>query len=111
MVVTGGPRRNSEDREKVIGEAEGRAQILEKNAEAYEAKRINEANGQASAFKAILNQLNGKDEKGRSVKNIVMYRMYLETMDYILSNNSNLMIIDEGIDNLVPFLEQKFNVK
>ena len=58
-----------------------------------------------------MNQLNGKDEKGRSVKNIVMYRMYLETMDYILSNNSNLMIIDEGIDNLVPFLEQRINVK
>lgn len=98
-------------REKVIGEAEGRAQILEKNAEAYEAKRINEANGQASAFKAILNQLNGKDKKGRSVKNIVMYRMYLETMEHVLSNNSNLMIIDEGIDNLVPFLEQRINVK
>ena len=32
--------------------------------------------------------------------------MYIETMDFILSKNSNKIIIDKDIENLVPLLDQ-----
>ena len=36
-------------------------------------------------------------------------RLYLETMEYVLSNNKNKIIVDKDIENLVPFLNQKLN--
>ena len=33
-------------------------------------------------------------------------RLYLETMEEVLSQNKNKIIVDKDIENLVPFLNQ-----
>ena len=73
---------------KIIAEAEG-----------YAIERVNEANGDVALFESILKEYNKAPQ-------ITKDRLYIEAMNEILSNNSNKIIVDKDIENLVPFLDQ-----
>ena len=39
-------------------------------------------------------------------------RLYIETMEHVMSQNKNKIIVDKDIENLVPLLDQsKFKIK
>ena len=68
-------------------------------AEGYSIERINKANGDADYYNSIYNEY-------KLYPKVTKTRMYIETMNIILSKNKNKIIIDKDIENLVPFLNQ-----
>ena len=77
--------------------------ITESEGDAIE--RVNSANGDANYYLSLFNEYKQYPEVTKS-------RMYIETMDFILSKNSNKIIVDKDIENLVPLLDQnKLKVK
>ena len=102
--------RAKQDQETLINEAkqeynkqiykiEGEAQKIIAEAEGYAIERVNEANGDVALFESILKEYNKAPQ-------ITKDRLYIEAMNEILSNNSNKIIVDKDIENLVPFLDQ-----
>ncbi len=85
-------------REKILPEARGQAIKLLQEAEAYKQAKIAQATGDAARFKSIYQAyLKGKD--------VTKERIYIETMEDILSN-ANKIIIDSknGDQGVVPYL-------
>jgi len=90
---------------KVIFKAEGEALQIVSEAEGYAFERINQAEGDAILFTSILEEYLANPQ-------ITKTRLYLETMEYVLDENNNIIVIDSDIENLVPFLDQnKIRVK
>ncbi len=84
-------------REKILPEARGRAIKLLQQAEAYKQSKIAQATGDAARFKAIYNAyLKGKD--------VTKERIYIETMEEVLSNANKIIIDDNAASNVVPYL-------
>ena len=83
---------NFQKAEKIITEANGDA-----------IERTNQAKGDVALFESILLEYNKAPQ-------ITKDRLYLETMEEVLSNNKNKIIVDKDIENLVPFLNQKLNM-
>ena len=81
---------------------EGEAEKIITEANGYAIERTNEAEGDVALFESILLEYNKAPQITRD-------RLYLETMEYVLSNNKNKIIVDKDIENLVPFLNQKLN--
>ena len=84
---------------KKIYKVEGDAARMITEAEGYSIERINTANGDADYYLSLYDEYKLFPEVTKS-------RMYIETMNYILSNNKNKIIIDKDIENLVPLLDQ-----
>lgn len=95
-------------RDKIINEAEGqknkilpaalgKKERVIKEAEGYKIKRINEAQGDTNAFLAIL-------EEYKKAQEVTRRRLYLETMSEILPQCEKIYLINEGQNNLLPFL-------
>ena len=81
---------------------EGQAEKIITEANGYAIERTNQAQGDVALFESILLEYNKAPQ-------ITKDRLYLETMEHVLSNNKNKIIVDKDIENLVPFLNQKFN--
>tara|TARA_B110001454_G_scaffold9283_1_gene8735 strand:- start:1876 stop:2844 length:969 start_codon:yes stop_codon:yes gene_type:complete len=81
---------------------EGQAEKTITEANGYAIERTNQAEGDVALFESILLEYNKAPQITRD-------RLYLETMEYVLSNNKNKIIVDKDIENLVPFLNQKLN--
>tara|TARA_B110000263_G_scaffold249505_1_gene267310 strand:+ start:9675 stop:10643 length:969 start_codon:yes stop_codon:yes gene_type:complete len=81
---------------------EGEAAKTITEANGYAIERTNQAEGDVALFESILFEYNKAPQITRD-------RLYLETMEYVLSNNKNKIIVDKDIENLVPFLNQKLN--
>ena len=81
---------------------EGQAEKIITEANGYAIERTNQAKGDVALFESILLEYNKAPQ-------ITKDRLYLETMEYVLSNNKNKIIVDKDIENLVPFLNQKLN--
>ena len=81
---------------------EGEAAKTITEANGYAIERTNQAEGDVALFESILLEYNKAPQITRD-------RLYLETMEYVLSNNKNKIIVDKDIENLVPFLNQKLN--
>ena len=81
---------------------EGQAEKIITEANGYAIERTNQAEGDVALFESILLEYNKAPQ-------ITKDRLYLETMEYVLSNNKNKIIVDKDIENLVPFLNQKLN--
>ena len=81
---------------------EGQAEKIITEANGYAIERTNQAQGDVALFESILLEYNKAPQ-------ITKDRLYLETMEYVLSNNKNKIIVDKDIENLVPFLNQKLN--
>ena len=76
---------------------EGQAEKIITEANGYAIERTNQAEGDVALFESILLEYNKAPQ-------ITKDRLYLETMEYVLSNNKNKIIVDKDIENLVPFL-------
>lgn len=99
-----------EDKSRYINEAEAyRNDILPKArgeaarqvnvAEAYKGAKVRKAKGDAAHFTSVLKEYN-------KAKNITKRRLYLETMEEILSNPDaeKLILSDEALKKSVPYL-------
>jgi len=85
-------RRNQE-----VPRAKGEAQQIIANAEGYAAERVNIAKGEASRFEAVLKEY-------LEAPAVTRRRIYLESMDDILSRVENLYIVQEGQFMPLPLL-------
>ena len=81
---------------------EGEAQKIVTEANGYAIERTNQAKGDVALFESILIEYNKAPQ-------ITKDRLYIETMEIVLSQNKNKIIVDKDIENLVPFLNQKLN--
>src|SRR5271155_4505885 len=84
---------------RVVPEARGRAAKITQDAEAYREQTVAEANGETSRFSQIYDQY-------KKAPGVTRQRMYLETMERILGENSKT-IIDTGPPTgpgVVPYL-------
>ena len=107
--------RAKQDQETLINEAkqgynkqiyriEGEAQKIITEAEGYAIERVNNAKGDVALFESVLKEY-------LKAPQITKDRLYIETMEHVLSKNHNKIVIDKDIENLVPFLNQKMIAK
>ncbi|MCK5157319.1 MAG: FtsH protease activity modulator HflK [Spirochaetales bacterium] len=82
---------------KEIPKAQGEALQLIQIAEGYSAERINEAIGDVARFNAVR-------EAYKTDPDVTTTRLYIETMEDILSSSSagDVTIIDKKLDNFLP---------
>jgi modulator of FtsH protease HflK len=80
---------------RVIPKAEGEAQQKVSAAEGYAKQRINEAEGNAGRFTALLTEY-------KKAPDVTRQRIYLETMQDILSTTPNKVIVDDDIPQMLP---------
>lgn len=83
---------------KAIPRAEGTAEQKILEAEGYAINRVNRAKGDAEKFLAIWREYN-------RAKDVTRRRLYLETMLEVLPKASEIFIVDEGQQGLVPLLQ------
>jgi modulator of FtsH protease HflK len=74
----------------VIPKARGEARKIEREAEAYKEQRILRANGDAAKFSSMLAEY-GKAEQ------VTRQRMYLETMERVLSKVEKKVVVDKDV--------------
>jgi membrane protease subunit HflK len=83
---------------KIVPEARGTAARVSERAQGYRDKTVAEANGQAQRFTKIY------EEYAKS-PDVIRQRLYLETMEEVLSKNSKIIIDGNGQQNgVVPYL-------
>lgn len=81
----------------VIPRARGEAQETIQLAEAYALNRVNRATGEADRFNSMYNEYVKAPE-------VTKKRIYYETMERILPNLGNKIIVDEKGNNVLPLL-------
>jgi len=83
---------------EVTQRAEGEAQQILREAEAYRQERVNQAQGDTQRFLAILTEY-------KQAPDITKRRIYLQTMEDVLSN-MNKVLIEPGAEGsgVVPYL-------
>ncbi|SHJ97313.1 FtsH protease activity modulator HflK [Paramaledivibacter caminithermalis] len=82
--------------EKLPG-ARAKAYKLIQDAEAYKAEKVSQAKGDVENFVQVY-------EKYKVAKDITKTRLYLETMEKILTKVKNKYIIDSSNDNVIKYL-------
>ena len=83
-------------RNRVLGEAKGRAAQIVEQAKAYRAKVVAEAQGEAERFNKILVEY-------QKAPSVTRKRLYLETMENVLSR-ADKVLLDTPKQGVVPFL-------
>ncbi|MFP4643983.1 MAG: FtsH protease activity modulator HflK [Spirochaetales bacterium] len=87
-----------EEYNRQIPRVRGQAERLIEEARGYQARRVNEAEGSASRFTSVLEAY---DEAPRITRN----RLYIETIEQILSNDSEVTLIDRNLQNMLPLFD------
>ncbi|MBL9139798.1 MAG: FtsH protease activity modulator HflK [Verrucomicrobiales bacterium] len=82
---------------KAIPQARGAADQKIREAEGYSTKRVNEAEGDAARFRSVLEQYVKAPEVTRQ-------RLYLEAIQEVLPRLGKRVVIDAGLNQLLPFL-------
>jgi modulator of FtsH protease HflK len=80
---------------KVVPRAEGRAQQQIEEARGYALERVNNAKGEANRFTALYKEY-------AKAREVTRQRMYLETMEEILSNVGKKIITDNKASGILP---------
>lgn len=78
-----------------IPAAQGEAEKMIAEAEGYAAERINRAEGDTARFNAVRNEY----EKN---KEITRERLYIETMEDVLTSDGSITLIDSNLENMLP---------
>lgn len=78
-----------------IPAAQGEAEKMIAEAEGYAAERINRAEGDTARFNAVRNEY----EKN---KEITRERLYIETMEDVLTSDDSITLIDSNLENMLP---------
>ncbi len=84
-------------RNKLLGEAQGEASKIVEDAKAYKARVTNEAEGEAKRFEAVF-------EEYSKAKDVTRKRLFLETLEQVLSNSNKVIIEQDGGQGVVPYL-------
>lgn len=84
-------------RNKVVNEAAGNAEKMVQEAEAYRAQTIARADGEAARFTSVYNEY-------VQAKDVTKKRMYLETMEQILSGMDKIIVDKNAGSGVVPYL-------
>lgn len=82
---------------KAVPRARGEADQKIRAAEGYRFKRINEAEGDVAAFNQVLEQYLKAPEVTRT-------RIYLETLGEVLPQARQQLIVDDGVQQILPML-------
>lgn len=85
------------EKNEVIPKTRGTALQLIQQAEGYALDRVNRAQGDAARFRALY-------EEYRKAPEVTRKRLYLETMRDVLPKTGRKVVIDEGLESLVPLL-------
>lgn len=84
-------------REDILPKARGLAKKMLQEAEAYKQSTIAKSNGDAERFNSVYKAyLSGKD--------VTKERIYIETMEEVLSNAEKIIIDQDGQQGVVPYL-------
>ncbi len=78
-----------------IPKASGQARQMIQQAEGYASGRVNRANGDIARFNSVY-------EEYINNRSVTRSRIYYEMMEEVLSNNSNIDLIDKNLDNFLP---------
>jgi membrane protease subunit HflK len=81
----------------VVPEARGEAERILQGARAYKEQTVAEANGQTARFIKVYDEYKKAPEATRT-------RMYLETMERVLSGTDKIILDSRGGQGVVPFL-------
>ncbi len=84
-------------RNKLLGEAQGQASKIVEDAKAYKSKVTLEAEGEAQRFLSVY-------EEYSKAKEVTRKRLFLETMEEVLSNTNKVIIEPSGGQGVVPYL-------
>lgn len=86
-------------RNDILPKARGQAAVIVNQAEAYKESKIRKAEGQASRFMAVYKEY-------QKAKDITVKRLYLETMENILSNPDvkKVILSSDSAKKTLPFL-------
>ena len=84
-------------RNDIIPRARGEAERVLQEAEAYEQEVVARADGEAQRFILVFNEY-------RQAKNVTRQRIYLETMEKILSGTTKILIDSTSGQGVVPYL-------
>ena len=85
------------EQNKIVPQARGQAAKMLQQAEAYRSKVIAEAEGEVSRFEAILTEYS-------KAKDVTRRRIYLDTMQQVLSGTNKIVIDGDGGSGVVPYL-------
>ncbi len=83
---------------KVIPRARGQAEQSIQAAEGYALKRVNEAEGNVARFRALL-------EEYVKASDVTKTRMYLETMQDVVSGIDKKVVLDSEASSVLPLLQ------
>ena len=87
-----------ENYNRVIPAAEGEANKIIQEAQGYASERVNTANGDVARFSSVL-------EEYRKSPEITAQRLYLETMEKVLSSGEgSLTVVDRNLENFLPMM-------
>ncbi len=84
-------------RNDVVPRARGEAERILQEAEGYKSRVIAEAKGETARFLSVLNEF-------RQAKEITTRRLYLETMEEVLSGMNKIIIDNRAGSGVVPYL-------
>ena len=82
---------------RVVPEAQGESVRIRREAEAYRAQTVAEADGEATRFAAIYDEY-------RKAEGVTRQRMFLETLERVMSKADKIIIDQEGGSGVVPYL-------
>ncbi len=81
---------------KIVPTARGQAERMNQEAEAYKARAITKAEGESARFLSVYEQY-------KLAKDVTRRRLYLETMERILSNTDKVILENEN-SGVLPYL-------
>ncbi len=87
-------------RDGIIPVAQGDAEKMVKDAQGYSQAVVSKANGDAARFSSIYNEYIQAEDVTRK-------RLYLETMEEVMSGMNKMIIDDKASGNIVPYLPLK----
>ena len=82
---------------RAVPKASGEAQKVISEAEGYATQRINEAEGDAARFTALFTEY-------QKASDVTRRRIYLETMEEVIPRLGGMVVMDEGANQVLPFL-------
>jgi modulator of FtsH protease HflK len=82
---------------KIVPEAHGNAESILQAAEGYKAQTVAEANGQAARFLKVYEQY-------KKAPDVTRQRIYLETMERVMSQSETIVLDQKGGQGAIPFL-------
>ena len=92
------------ERNSVVPKARGEAKQRMEQAEGYRIERVNRAKGEADRFISVY-------EEYSKARDVTRKRLYLETMDKVLRNVDDVIIVDSGQTGILPLLNLDKGVK